>query len=44
MIEKKVRNSILTNAVNWLQIMLDFFTMVEENFEIQSFQNALNWL
>ena len=44
MIEKKVRNSIITNAVNWLQIMFDFFTVVEENFEIQSFQNDLNWL
>ena len=30
--------TFLTNAPNWLYRMSDFFTMVEENFEIQSYQ------
>ena len=30
--------TFLPNAPNWLYRMSDFFTMVEENFEIQSYQ------
>ena len=38
MVEENFQIPILLDAVDWLYITLDFFTMVEENFEIESFQ------
>ena len=35
---RKFRNSFLANALNSLKNVRDLFTMVEENFEIRSFQ------
>jgi len=35
---RKFWNSVFPNDANWLKNASDFFTVIEENFEIQSFQ------
>ena len=39
---KKILNSVLSNAPNWLKMESDFFTMVEDIFEILSLTKCFN--